>query len=73
MKTAYPTTTITSSTLQREIGTVLKRVAINREHLTVHSNGFPVAVILPVADYQTLIAQKETDEQKRNISTQDEE
>jgi prevent-host-death family protein len=70
MKTAYPTATITSSTLQREIGKVIKRVAMNREHLTVHSNGFPVAVILPVADYKMFIAQKADQDQKPATQTE---
>jgi prevent-host-death family protein len=49
------TETITSSQLQQQIGTMLKRVAIRGEHLTVSTNGFPVAVILPIGDYQTLL------------------
>jgi prevent-host-death family protein len=70
MKTAYPTATITSSTLQREIGKVIKRVAINREHLNIESNGFPVAVILPVADYKAFIAQRTNAEQKSSGQTE---
>ena len=70
MNTAYPTVTITSSTLQREIGKVIKRVAINREHLTVHSNGFPVAVILPVADYKAFIDQITSVDQKPAVQTE---
>jgi prevent-host-death family protein len=48
-------TNISSSTLQRELGTIMKRVSVNGEHIQVTSNGFPVLIILPVADYQALI------------------
>jgi prevent-host-death family protein len=55
----YPLpTNIPSSALQRETGTVLKRVFVNGEHLIITSHEFPVAVIMPVADYKALMAQQ---------------
>jgi prevent-host-death family protein len=48
------TATIKSSELQRASGTVLKRVAVDKEHLVVERNGWPVAVVMPFADYEQL-------------------
>jgi prevent-host-death family protein len=67
-----PSKTVPSSTLQREIGTVIKRVAIEGEHLTISNNGIPVAVLVPVADYKALIAQKAKEENKPTEQTKSE-
>jgi prevent-host-death family protein len=61
---SLPSKTVPSSTLQREIGTVIKRIAIQGEHLTISNNGIPVAVLLPVNDYKALIALKANEEKK---------
>ena len=68
---SLPTNTVPSSTLQREIGTVIKRVAIQGEHLTISNNGIPVAVILPVTDYKAFIAQRANAEKKPSGQTED--
>jgi PHD/YefM family antitoxin component YafN of YafNO toxin-antitoxin module len=47
--------TIKASELQRSSGKVLKRVANDREHLVVESDGYKVAVMVPYPDYQLLI------------------
>ena len=47
--------TIKASELQRSSGKVLKRIANDREHLIVESDGYKVAVMLPYPDYQLLI------------------
>lgn len=44
--------TITSSDLQRKVGTVLKRVAVNKERLVVEREGYPIAAILPYAEFE---------------------
>jgi prevent-host-death family protein len=45
---------IASSTLQQKIGSVLRRVAVDGEHILVERNGYPTAVIIPVNDYKML-------------------
>jgi prevent-host-death family protein len=47
---------ISTTELQKHIGDTFKRVAYG-EHILVESNGFPIGVLLPTADYQKLIIQ----------------
>jgi prevent-host-death family protein len=54
MNTLPKPPTITASSLQREVGSVLRRVANNGEHLTIERDGFPIAVIVPLNDYKRL-------------------
>ena len=54
MQNKDKTSTITATSLQREVGTILRRVGGQGEHLIVERDGFPVAVILPVGDYRNL-------------------
>ncbi len=58
-------TTISSTTLQRAIGTVLKRVAKDREHIVVERDGFPVGVIIPIADYEFLTQGRKRQDKNR--------
>jgi prevent-host-death family protein len=44
--------TISATALQREAGAILRRVGIDREHIKVERDGFPVAVIVPISDYE---------------------
>jgi len=53
------TSTITATTLQREVGTVLRRVGSKGEHLIVERDGFPMVVIIPLGDYRHLTQVKE--------------
>jgi prevent-host-death family protein len=46
---------ITASELQRASGKVLKRVAQDNEPLMVERDGYQVAVILPVPEYEALM------------------
>jgi prevent-host-death family protein len=48
---------INTTQLQREIGTVMRRVAVGKERLVVEREGYPVAVMLPYPDYEALIRQ----------------
>lgn len=59
MSAKRQTSSITSSTLQQKIGTVLRRVAVDGEHIIVERNGYPVAVLIPVGDYKTLSKSKD--------------
>lgn len=55
MNTQKKPNTITASQLQREVGTVLRRVGQNQEHLIVERDGFPVVAIIPIVEYQLLM------------------
>jgi prevent-host-death family protein len=55
MEKSKSVATITASTLQREVGNVLRRAAKDGEHIIVERGGFPVVVILPLADYRALM------------------
>jgi prevent-host-death family protein len=59
MDTKPKTGTVTATNLQREVGSVLRRVAANGEHLTIERDGFPIAVILPLPDYKRLTHQEQ--------------
>ncbi len=48
--------TISATSVQREVGTVIRRVAKDKEHLIIEYDGIPVAVILPIADYERLMS-----------------
>ena len=53
-KLAKPTyATIRTTYLQRQTGTVLKRVAEGKERFVVEREGYPIAVILPFEQNQT--------------------
>lgn len=54
METQKKTNTITATQLQREAGTVLRRVGQEGQHLIVKRDGFSVAVIIPIVDYEVL-------------------
>jgi PHD/YefM family antitoxin component YafN of YafNO toxin-antitoxin module len=45
---------IRSSELQRSVGKVLKRVAVDGESLIVERDGYPVAVMLPYHVYEQI-------------------
>ncbi len=53
--------TIAATSVQREVGTVIRRVAKNKEHLIIEYDGIPVAVIVPMADYERLMSKGEAD------------
>lgn len=45
---------ISSTDLQRNFGQVLRRVYRDKAHLVVERDGLPVAVLVPVGDYDAL-------------------
>ena len=47
--------TINASELHRAAGKMLKRVALQDEHLVVERDGYPVAVLLSYPEYQDLM------------------
>lgn len=50
--------TITASDLQRASGSILKRVALGREHLVIERAGYPVAVLLSYPEYEALMRER---------------
>lgn len=46
---------INASELHRSAGKVLKRVALQDEHLVVERDGYPVAVLLSYPEYENLM------------------
>ena len=51
-------TTITATMLQREVGTVLRRVGQQRQHIIVKRDGFPIVVIIPIVEYELWMRQR---------------
>lgn len=44
--------TINASQLQRASGKILRRVAVQKQNLVVKSNGYPIAAMIPYAEYE---------------------
>ncbi len=55
--------TITASDLKVKTGEMLRRVGVNGEHLIVERGQFPIVVLIPIADYKTLLEDKKRVEQ----------
>ncbi len=58
-------TTITSTTLQQEVGKVTKRVYKDKTHVIVERGGFPIVAIIPIDEYEQLTGNKATDTERR--------
>lgn len=65
---------VRATEVHRNFGDLLKRVFSGREHLIIERDGLPVAVMLPVAEYENLMelareeqekAEREEDRQRR--------
>jgi prevent-host-death family protein len=52
------TAVVKASELQRASGQVLKRVAVNKEHLVVERDGYPVAVMMSYPEYEQLMRER---------------
>jgi prevent-host-death family protein len=50
--------TITATEIRRNFSAVVRRLRKRREHTVIQSDGVPVAVILPVAEYEQLLRYK---------------
>ena len=50
--------TITALDLQRQTGSVLRRVALDQEHLVIERSGYPVAVLLSYQEYEELMRER---------------
>lgn len=45
------TITIPATELNLRAGNVLRRVAVDRQHIIIERNGYPIAVMIPIHDY----------------------
>lgn len=54
-----PVVTIPSTELNLRAGNVLRRVAVDREHIIIERNGYPIAVMIPIHDYERLTKQEQ--------------
>ncbi len=54
MKNSNKRKTVRSSELQRSVGKVLRRVAVNGESLIIERGGYPVAVLMPYQEYEQI-------------------
>ena len=50
--------TITVTEMRRNFADVVRRLRRRREHAVIQSNGVPVAVLLPIAEYERLMARE---------------
>jgi prevent-host-death family protein len=48
-------TLISATDLNRRSGELLKRVTIHGEHFLIERNGYPLAVIISIADYNRYV------------------
>lgn len=56
-------TTIGATELSQKTGETLRRVGANGEHIIIERGQFPIAVLIPVADYKALLEDKKRVEQ----------
>ncbi len=61
--------TIRASDVKLKTGEVLRRVGVNGEHLIIERGQFPIAAIIPIADYKALRKDKEGTAQPLQNST----
>lgn len=54
--------TIPATELNLRAGNVLRRVAVDREHIIIERSGYPLAVMIPMHDYQQFM-----EHEKRNM------
>lgn len=47
--------TVSSTDLVRNFSTIIRRVYVDKEHLVIERGGLPVAVVLPVNEYEALV------------------
>jgi prevent-host-death family protein len=53
--------TIPATELNLRAGNVLRRVAVDREHIIIERNGYPIAVMIPIHDYQLFVKNQTSD------------
>ena len=58
MHTIKQPSIVRASDLKLKTGEMLRRVGVNGEHLIIERGQFPVAVLMPIADYKALLEDK---------------
>ena len=59
MNTPHKPPTITASMLQRQVGTIIRRVAQDGETIIVERDSWPVVALLPIGEYMALLRDRE--------------
>jgi len=59
---------VTSTEAQNQFGAMLKRAYQSAEHLIIERDGIPVAALIPIADYQRLLADAPTHEASQRVA-----
>ena len=54
------TITIPATELNLRAGNVLRRVAVDRQHIIIQRSGYPIAVMIPFHDYQSYFEKQDT-------------
>ena len=49
---------ITATEMRRHFGAIVQQLCESREHAIIQSNGAPVAVLLPITEYERLMARE---------------
>ena len=61
---------ISATELYRNTGQVQRRVVVNKERLIVERNGYPIAALLPYAEYEALKRERARLELERYVTEQ---
>ena len=59
---------ITATEVRRNFGAIVERLRKRREHAIVESSGTPIAVLLPLAEYEQLVAHKRSKAALRDLT-----
>lgn len=57
---------ISATELNRRSGEIIKRVALHGEHILIDRDGYPLAVIIPVHEYNAKHQQSQTADKTKN-------
>lgn len=60
--------TITATQVRRNFGAIVERLRKRRERAIVESSGTPIAVLLPLAEYEQLVAHKRSQAALRDLT-----
>ncbi len=59
---------ISATQARRDFDAILRRLGKRREHTVIRSEGAPIAVLLPMAEYEQLVATKRRKSAFRNFA-----
>jgi prevent-host-death family protein len=59
---------ITATQVRRNFGAIVERLRKRREHAIIQSSGTPIAVLLPLAEYEQLVAHKQRKAALRDLT-----